>query len=91
VEAVDPAQLAVDGEEVEQRLGGMLTGAVAGAALSWRSTMTSAYASTMRMVSSRVSPLMALENSRAASVPITDPPRRTIADSKESRVRVLGS
>ncbi len=45
----------------------------------------------MRMVSSRVSPLMTLENSRAASVPITEPPRRSIADSKLSRVRVEGS
>ena len=53
--------------------------------------MTSAYAETIRMVSSRVSPLMALENSRAASVPTTEPPRRSIADSKLRRVRVDGS
>ncbi len=45
----------------------------------------------MRTVSSSVSPLIALENVCAASVPITDPPRRSIADSKLSRVRVLGS
>ena len=60
-------------------------------AWSWRRTMTSAYEDTIRMVSSRVSPLIALENSRAASVPITEPPSRSIADSKLSRVRVDGS
>src|ERR1039458_6850329 len=40
------------------------------------------------MVSSRVSPLMTLENSRAASVPITDPPRRVAAEGhRHSRLR----
>ena len=53
--------------------------------------MTSAYAHTMRMVSSRVSPFMALEKTCAASVPSTEPPSRSIADSKLSLVRVLGS
>ena len=45
----------------------------------------------MRMVSSSVSPLMALENECAASVPSTVPPSRSMAASKLSRVRVLGS
>ena len=45
----------------------------------------------MRTVSSSVSPLIALEKVRAASVPITEPPSRSIADSKLNRVRVLGS
>ena len=36
-------------------------------------------------------PLEALENSLALSVPITRPPRRSIAASKERRVRVEGS
>ena len=57
----------------------------------WRRTITSAYPLTMRIVSSSVSPLAAEENSRALSVPIVWPPRRSIAASNDSRVRVEGS
>src|SRR5258708_25135777 len=57
----------------------------------WRTTMTSAYPLTMRIVSSRVSPLAADENSRALSVPIVCPPRRSIAASKDRRVRGGGA
>ena len=53
--------------------------------------MTSAYPLTMRIVSSSVSPFAADENSRALSVPIVVPPRRSMAASKESRVLVDGS
>ncbi len=45
----------------------------------------------IRIVSSSVSPFAADENSRALSVVITCPPSRNIADSNDSRVRVLGS
>ena len=45
----------------------------------------------MRIVSSSVSPLAALENSRALSVPIARPPSRSMAASKDRRVRVDGS
>jgi hypothetical protein len=53
--------------------------------------MTSAYPATILIVSSRVSPLAALENSRALSVPMVWPPSLSMADSKERRVRVEGS
>jgi hypothetical protein len=43
------------------------------------------------IVSSTDSPLIADENSRAFSVEITLPPRRSIADSKLRRVLVDGS
>lgn len=44
----------------------------------------------MRMVSKRLSPFL-VEVLAASAKPITVPPRRCIADSKERRVRVLGS
>ena len=52
--------------------------------------MTSAYCSTVRIVSENDSPL-AVEEFAASEKPITRPPSRHIADSKLSRVRVLGS
>jgi hypothetical protein len=53
--------------------------------------MTSVYPSTVRTVSSSVSPLAAEEYSPADSVVSTVPPRRRMAASKERRVRVEGS
>ena len=55
-----------------------------------RTAMTSAYCSTVRIVSENDSPL-AVEEFAASEKPITRPPSRHIADSKLSRVRVLGS
>ena len=56
----------------------------------WRMAMTSTYWSTVRMVSSSVSPL-ATEVDSAEEKPTTEPPRRCMAVSKERRVRVEGS
>ncbi len=55
------------------------------------STMMSLYPSTVRMVSSSVSPFAALEYSPADSVDRIPPPSLPMAPSKERRVRVDGS
>src|SRR5438093_10078968 len=56
----------------------------------WRKTIASLYASTMRIVSARVSPFWT-EVPSALLNPSARPPRRAIALSNESRVRVDGS
>src|SRR6266852_6139481 len=56
----------------------------------WRRTIASLYASTMRIVSARVSPFWT-EVPSALLNPSARPPRRAIALSNESRVRVDGS
>jgi hypothetical protein len=64
---------------------------LAAPAVKCRSTMMSLYPSTVRMVSSSVSPFAALEYSPADSVDRIPPPSLPMAPSKERRVRVDGS
>ena len=77
-------------------LGGM-TGTVENSAasraapsLGCRITMASAYPLTTRIVSARVSPF-AMEHASTLPTEMDVPPRRAMADSKDIRVRVLGS
>ena len=57
----------------------------------WRSTMTSAYCSSVRMVAGRLSPFDTLENCTPCVIGMTLPPRRCMAAMKLALVRVLGS
>ena len=74
-----------------------MTGTVANSAASraapsfgWRMTIASAYPLTTRIVSASVSPF-AIEQASTLLTEMEVPPRRAMADSKDIRVRVLGS
>ena len=75
----------------------LITGTVANSAASraapsfgCRMTIASAYPLTTRIVSARVSPF-AMEQASTLPTETEVPPRRAMADSKDIRVRVLGS
>ena len=58
--------------------------------LGFRIAMMSTYDATVRIVSARLSPFE-VELAPGSAKPRVDPPRRSMAASNESRVRVLGS
>jgi len=103
--ALERTFLVPDRVQVEQGLRRMLARAVAALmtgfsvksaasraapSCGWRRTIASLYASTMRIVSARVSPFWT-EVPSALLNPRARPPSRAIALSNESRVRVEGS